>query len=135
MEDLRDRIDEVVSRLRTARARDAAGALLEVVFAVLKKEGAKGHVRVTFRGDGHDAFALSTDSVKAVDRDEKPGRLPVLLDLSVDRERFEKSVEKARTIQELAFKSGMRIRGRSTFIVSVSRALNKVYFRVPAGEN
>ena len=135
MEDLRDRIDEVVSRLKTGRARDAAAAILELVFEVLVKEGGKGQVRVAFRGDGHKSFALSADSLKPVERDEKPGKLPVVLDLSVDGERFDESVAKAKTIQELVFRSGMRIRGRSNFIVAVSRALNKHHFRVPAGEN
>ena len=135
MEDLRDRIYEVVSHLKSARARDVAADILETVFEVASKDHEKGQVLVAFRGDGHRGFSMSADSLKRLEPGDKPGKGHVLLDATVDGERFEKALDDSRTIQDLAFQSGMRIRGNSKFIVAASRAINKRHFRIPAGEN
>src|SRR5262245_28880686 len=114
MDDLRIRIDEVVSHLKTARARDVAADVLGVIFEVIAKEREKGHVHISFRGDGHRTFALAGDTLKAFERSEKPvGKVPVVLELSVDVERFDEAVATAKTMQDLAFRSGMRISGNS----------------------
>ena len=132
MDDLRDRIYEVVSTLKSARARETAADILEAVIEVASKDKEKGQVLVAFRGDPHRQWAVNTDgdfAPRRIEGNEKPGKAPVLIDASVDAERFESALAKASTVQELAFESGMRIRGSSDFIVAASAAINRRCFR------
>ena len=136
MDDLRDRIYEVVSALKSARAREVAADILEAVLEVASKDKEKGQVLVAFRGDPRRQWAVNTDAgvvPKRLEAGEKPSKAPVLIDASLDAERFESAVAKAGTIQELAFESGMRIRGSSDFIVAASAAINRRCFKI-AGE-
>ena len=129
MDDVRERIYEVVGTLKSSRSRDAAAAILEAVLEIATAEN--GRVLISFRAEPRSQWSFGPEDAGAprrVAKGEQLGTTPILIDASVDAERFEGALGKVTSVQQLAYQSGMRITGSSDFIVAASRAINRRCF-------